>query len=443
MPEITITNFSCIRNAHLPLRRLNVIIGPQGSGKSVTTKLMYFFADIFQDAMRHAEDNLNISEYKKHLQKTFTMWFPPPAWGKDRFQINYVDGNFSIRVMRRQVGGRPSDEVIISFSKQFEECYEFALKIFSESKSVNLEKTTDSAGSFARDTLEIAWRARDEVWKQFEKVLGKEIVSRQTFIPAGRAFFTSIGRLVAGIEHAGSLDPATLKFAKIFANWRDQLESLRVHFRGTDDHHKHRSRIMDELFGGVVQAKRDSEYIEMGDGRKVPFSSLSSGQQELLPIWYFLDNMMFMDAFRSNRPNKSAQNERESELIYIEEPEAHLFPEAQSRLLDIMVEVVLGGNRGRKLIITTHSPYIMAKLNVLLKAGQISRRKKKNKELGEIIDKSKWLQVSDVAALSIEDGCLKSILDEEEGLIDAAFLDSVSDVISEQFSALLDLESSL
>ena len=443
MPELSIKDFSCIRHANFKLQRLNIIIGPQGSGKSVTTKLIYFFADILQDSMRHAEDSQKFSDYKKQLQKSFSIWFPPSAWGAERFFINYVDGAFSIRVMRRQVAGALSDEVTINFSKQFEECYDDALRIFSESRAVNLEKTADGRGSFARDTLEVAWRARDEVWKNFTKALGKNIVFGQTFIPAGRAFFTSIGRLVAGIEHVGSLDPATLKFAKIFANWRDQLESLRTHFRGSEDHHKLRNRVMDDLFGGVVQAKRDSEYIEMVDGRRVPFSSLSSGQQELLPIWYFLDNMMFMDAFYVTRPKRGAQGERNSELIYIEEPEAHLFPEAQSRLLEIMVEVVLGGSKGRTLIITTHSPYIMSKLNVLLKAGQISRRKKKNKELGEIIDKSKWLQVSDVTAQSIEQGCLKSILDESEGLVDAAFLDSVSDMISAQFLALLDLEEAL
>lgn len=442
MPEISIRNFSCIQSASFTLQRLNIIIGPQGSGKSVTTKLVYFFAEIPQSAVRHAEDGLNFSEYKKILQKDFSIWFPPSAWGGERFLINYTDNNFSIRIMRRQSGGNPTDDVTIKFSKEFEDCYDFSLNLFKETRAATIVKVESPDRTFARDALEISWRTRDEVWKKYRLNLSETLISDQTFIPAGRAFFTSIGRLVAGIEHAGSLDPATLKFAKMFAGWRDQLESYRTHLIASDDHQKLRDRVMQELFGGTVQSKRDSEFIEMLDGRKVPFSSLSSGQQELLPIWYFLDNIMLMDAFYASRP-KRISRERESQIVYIEEPEAHLFPEAQSLLVDVMVEILLGGSKGRSLIVTTHSPYIMARLNVLLKAGQISRRRRKNKELGEIVDRAKWLQQSDVAALSIEDGKLRSIMDETEGLIDAGFLDAISNITSEKFLALLELEASI
>ncbi|WP_353936180.1 AAA family ATPase [uncultured Salipiger sp.] len=81
MPEINIKSFSCIRNASIALKKLNVIIGPQGSGKSVTTKLVYFFADIPLDSVRHAEDGSSFSDYKKIIQKRFALWFPPIAWG--------------------------------------------------------------------------------------------------------------------------------------------------------------------------------------------------------------------------------------------------------------------------------------------------------------------------------------------------------------------------
>lgn len=441
MPEITIEHFSCIRFASFELRRLNVIIGPQGSGKSVTTKLIYFFADLIQDAMRHAEDGLSFNDYKKHLQKTFAIWFPPSAWGSERFNIKYTDGLLAVRVMRRMSGGNPTEDVTITLSKPFEECYSFSVSLFEESRNAKLSARVSGERAFAHDAIEVAWRVRDQVWTQFKKTLGPGVVFAQTFIPAGRAFFTSIGRLVAGIEHAGSLDPATLKFARLFASWRDQAEQYWPRFANSDEHQVMRRRVMSELFGGIVQSKRDSEFIEMNDGRRVPFSSLSSGQQELLPIWYFLDNLMLMDSYHANRPGKKASDsDRSGELIYIEEPEAHLFPAAQSMLLDTLVDAVLGGSKSRSLVVTTHSPYIMTKLNVLLKAGQIGRRKKRTKELAEIIPRSRWLSRSDVTAFSIKDGYLRSIFDEESGLIDAEFLDSISEVTSHQFMTLLDME---
>jgi len=54
--------------------------------------------------------------------------------------------------------------------------------------------------------------------KKITTDLKGEFLRSQTFVPAGRAFFTSIGRLVAGFEQAGSLDPVTIKFARLFAN---------------------------------------------------------------------------------------------------------------------------------------------------------------------------------------------------------------------------------
>jgi hypothetical protein len=439
MPELTIRNFSCIQSASFAIKRLNVIIGPQGSGKSVTTKLVYFFADLFQGSLRHAEDGLSLSDYKKALQKSFSIWFPVSAWGNERFNITYLDSQLNVRVMRRVSKGNLSDDVTITLSKAFEDSYNFVLNLFLEARTASLGSVDRQ---LARDTLEFSWRTRDSARKHFRKSLGADIIQSQTFIPAGRAFFTSIGRLVAGIEHAGSLDPATLKFARIFASWRDQISAIRPQVADNGDYENLRIRVMTDLFGGIVQSKRDSEYIEMRDGRKVPFSSLSSGQQELLPIWYFLDNTMFWDAFFRSRSRRNDDGP-DAELIYIEEPEAHLFPSSQSLLLDILVEIVLSGSKYRRLIITTHSPYIMSELNVLLKAGQLSRRKRRVAELGKIVDRSRWLNINDVAAVSIEGGVLCSIIDPDSELVDARFLDSISDVTSKRFDSLLDLEDQI
>jgi len=441
MPEISIKDFSCIENASLDIKRLNVIIGPQGSGKSVITKLIYFFSDILPGSIRSSEDGLSLAEFKESLEKSFSVWFPPQAWGAKRFLINYSDGEFECRIIRRQIAKHLSDKVKISLSPWLEDTYQRSLSAFSEIKRDNI-KLISANDLTAHSEMERSWRVRSKVRDEIENQTAGYAAFSQTFIPAGRAFFTSIGRLVAGIEHAGSLDPATLKFARLFANWRDR-SSYYLASGNVEELHDLRRSTMLGLFGGMVQNKREAEYIEMTDGRKVPFSSLSSGQQELLPIWYFLDNLMIMDAMRGPRRGKSQQLERE--IIYIEEPEAHLFPASQSALLDMLIAQVLGINAGleRKLIITTHSPYIMSRLNVLLKAGQLSRRKKRNKDIGEIVPRHSWIMSEEISVQSLNDGRLNSIMDEEENLIDAHFLDSISDVISRDFSNLLDIEEAI
>ncbi|WP_370649659.1 AAA family ATPase [uncultured Desulfovibrio sp.] len=41
MSTLTIKNFGPIKNFHAPIARLNVLIGPQASGKSTVAKLLY------------------------------------------------------------------------------------------------------------------------------------------------------------------------------------------------------------------------------------------------------------------------------------------------------------------------------------------------------------------------------------------------------------------
>jgi predicted ATPase len=128
------------------------------------------------------------------------------------------------------------------------------------------------------------------------------------FIPAGRSFFTTVGKAIVAFEHAGMLDPVTQQFGRLFTSLR---ENRSAYYRRSE---KLNSDFIKELvkqfFGGTtIRFDRDDEYIETSDGRKLTFPLLSSGQQELLPLWMTL-NAFFGPHY----------------LIFIEEPEAHLFP---------------------------------------------------------------------------------------------------------------------
>jgi energy-coupling factor transporter ATP-binding protein EcfA2 len=444
MATLNINEFSCIHDATFTLAPVNVIIGPQGSGKSVTTKLFYFFSDILSHYTQCAERGESIEVYKRIVSKQFSVWFPPSAWGTGRFNISYVAGSFSTRILRRTSGGRVSDEVSITFSEWFVNNYKITSDLLS--KSIKDDSLDIHTNLQINDSVDRLIRVRQAVHQRLLTELGDEYLSQQTFIPAGRAFFTSIGRLVAGFEQAGSLDPVTIKFARLLANLRDRNTSrlapsvsrLGIEFMDR------RKQFMSELFGGEIKFEDDAEFVETADGRKVPFSSLSSGQQELLPMWTLMDYLNQLDAFRytSARLAPTRSNRRARELIYIEEPEAHLFPSAQSLLMEFLIGSVVSERNRRSLIITTHSPYIMAKLNVFLKAGQLSRRKRRNQDINEVVPRECWLQESQLSAFSIEDGSLKDIID-EYGLIDATYLDQISEDTARDFSRLLKIESEI
>lgn len=422
---LNIDDFSCIKTARFELAPVTVLIGPQGSGKSVTTKLLYFFIDVLARQYATADRGDDMDDFKKDTVRLFKSWFPPAAWGRKRFNISFASGPFTVRVLRRTSKGLPTDDVTITFSEFFRHQYAQLVDDYNDFRATKVSKSSDLHRS-----SEGSWKIREKSASILAAELGSSYIQFQTFVPAGRAFFTSIGRLVAAVDQGSSLDPVTLRFAKLFASLRDYA-SRGIRF---DDGHAvnfaRRQSVMRELFGGDIKFEREIEFVETLDGRRVPFGALSSGQQELLPMWMLID-------FYADR--SVSANDKSGELFYIEEPEAHLFPAAQSTLMDFLIGQLVSKRLQRNLILTTHSPYILAKLNNYLKAGSIGRSKRRMAEVAEIVPKEAWLTPSRVRAYAMVDGVLTNLID-ADGLIDAHYIDSVSDDVGRTFSALLDVE---
>jgi AAA domain, putative AbiEii toxin, Type IV TA system len=428
MANLIVNDFSCLKHVDFHIAPVTVLIGPQGSGKSVTTKLTYFFYDQLTRQYQSAEKGLDLEEFKKEAARQFRTWFPPAAWGLGRFNINFTAGKFTVRALRRTSKGNLTDDVAITFSDYFNENYKNLLSDLEKARSVEI---TPSNKRF-RHPMEAIWSVRERYEIDAAKNLGSEHVAAQTFVPAGRAFFTSIGKLVAAFDQGSNLDPVTLQFAKLFASLRDRggLTFYRPS-SASDDREQKASRrlIMNKLFGGDIKFEGDLEFVETKDGRRVPFGALSSGQQELLPMWLLIDYLRDL-----RWPDTTS-----GDLVYIEEPEAHLFPSAQSLLMDYLMENVVSVSKNRNLLLTTHSPYILSKLNNYLKAGSLGKKRKYTEDVVKIVNRNCWLTPQRIKAYAIDNGNLVDLID-EDGLIDGAYIDQVSEEVAEQFSALLDIE---
>ena len=125
--------------------------------------------------------------------------------------------------------------------------------------------------------------------------------------------------------------------------------------------------------------------------------------------------------------------------IYLEEPEENLFPETQRDLVNWLVETV-NGERNHSLFIATHSPYIMSAFNNLIQAGDIIEESpEKEAEVEKILGGHRAIKYDDVAAFAISDGSVHSIKDDELRLISPSELDTVSDDISNVFNQLIAL----
>jgi hypothetical protein len=422
MTKLIVSQFSCIDHAELELGNLTILIGPQASGKSVICKLVYFFYNVINTDFFVYDEERNWKSFSAKIVDDFKQWFPPSAWGKRRFTIDFEAGPIKFSIARTVSANRPGQNVRLVASDYLMSEFDNYTAFVSDKRKKQGTKPHPPMYLY-----EERWRAEEVVKKKLASDLGKDYVRLQTFVPAGRSFFTSIGKAVAAFEQSGLLDPVTIAFGRLFIALKDRRSAGFPPSPQTDTKRASRSRQLANLFfGGEMQISRDKEYIESSDGRKIPFSLLSSGQQELLPLWMILEYMI-------ERPSSR-------QLIYIEEPEAHLFPAAQNVLVAYLASL-LSSDSELRLVITTHSPYVLAKLNNLLKAGSIagSTSKETAEKIARIIPQDSWLKAQDVRAYGVIDKGLQSILG-DDGLVDAAYLDEVSGEVAEEFSKLLEIE---
>lgn len=422
MKTLDVSDFSCIQKATLEMSQLTLIIGPQASGKSVLCKLAYFLFDCGQLQQSSIAKKESFERFVSNLKERFVEWFPPSAWGSKRFKIELVAGDYSIALARKTYGGKVSDDFRVKFSQAFQDQYETLLGIVQ-----NAAQKDKGAG--VRPIWEFDWELRQSISKSLKGLMKKDAVGYQAFVPAGRSFFTSIGKAIAAFEQGRVLDPLILRFGRMYTSYREH-GMFRVDEKPSEVAlRKTIEKSMADLMGGVIERDGEKDFVRAHDGRKIPISALSSGQQELLPL------VVFMPWLYGDGVDRQC---------YIEEPEAHLFPTAQSRLIESLVVACNSSPTGASLVLTTHSPYVLTKVNNLLKAGSISKtlNETQRKDLEQIIPRKAWLQARNVRAYAIHDGKLVSIL-ESDGLISADYLDEVSGELGEEFGCLLALEESV
>jgi len=161
--------------------------------------------------------------------------------------------------------------------------------------------------------------------------------------------------------------------------------------------------------------------IYLNDETYVKLSQASSGQQEA--VWILMQTFLLL-------------LNREKVFLIIEEPEAHLSPEAQKSLVELIT--LLLKENDSQVLITTHSPYILTAFNNLIYAGNVG--KEHPEEVGKIIPPELWIDSEQVGAYKLRGGTSEDLMDRETMLIRAEEIDSVSRSINEAFDAILNLE---
>ncbi len=420
MEKIKINGFGGLKNAEVQINNINVFIGKSASGKSITIKLIYFFKSYFREFFEAAENEETKSELNKKLLVKFEEFFPFESWNESTFEIIfYYNENDYSKITKASL----KSKITIEYSKTVFKQYNNAKRLIK----VDKEKFQ------AKDKFEV-YRPDFKVFERYINLvkteLGEKCAYSQIFIPAGRSFFATLqSSIFSFLSNNKAIDPFLVEFGSFYENIKGIVTRESISLKNKTDF-KIIDDLIIEILGGKYQRIKSKDYIIHEDKRKINLAYASSGQQETLPLALILKALTKISFTGGGI------------TLYIEEPEAHLFPSAQKRVVELIVSVFKLSKCESQIILTTHSPYIISSFNNLLQAGLIEE-KNNDEKLYEIVNKLFIIPKNNLNAVSVEKQQFKSILDEDFGLIDSEYLDSISSIISNEFNQLIDFEHEL
>ncbi len=199
------------------------------------------------------------------------------------------------------------------------------------------------------------------------------------------------------------------------------------------------SYVLDVLY----KNQGDRDYIILKNGKEILIEESSSAINSGVPLLTVFDSSIESIVIKKGR-NVADYN---CPYIIIEEPELNCFPATQKKMMEYFISKIkyedsVGFDYSCRLLITTHSPYILTSLNNLMYAYQVGQ----NHPIAtaKIISEKYWLNPQDVSAyILLPNGTYESIINKDEDgniLIDTAKIDEISQQLNADFDKLVDLE---
>lgn len=420
MHQLVLKNVGPIQDCQIDIKQFNVFTGAQASGKSTVAKSVFFFRTVKEDirdciikrTTMTPSSTLHKMVLKQLRNKFLQLFGTSRAMSNDLLMLYHYDDNTYIKIsltMNEGVDYISPNYVYFEFSQN--------IKTFlSQYNHIDLVEQTDLKN-------EIGGKLNSLFCDEYETI----------FVPAGRSLITLLTNQLNYIftsmdeDQKRSIDFGTQKYIERILKIRPLFNNGISGF--LDSKHLPDSKecvslsrkaikLVNEILKGRYVFANGEERLVLKNDRYVKINYTSSGQQET--VWIF--NILLYQLISDTKT-----------FIILEEPEAHLYPDAQKKITELLALFLSNGN---SILITTHSPYILGTVNNLIYARELSNNEN-NEKVERIIDKFK--QVDHCSAYFVEDGITRTCISEDDSLIQNEVIDGASQAINDDFNALFEL----
>lgn len=449
--RLEITNFGPVRRASIEIRPALILIGQQASGKSTVAKLIYFFqslsAEFFSRYYQSSGEGVEMAQdLIIPIREKFYDFFGSTYHLPDFEIVYHYDDNRYLTLSltaKKKINAHFSDtfftkkdfqelrgykKMLLQLKTDLANMDNVAKKVALDERHLNyLHQLADKINALFcnehNDSLFILAGRNATIGysETFENML-QQSIQKSIEEQGHRAFETKEQTIDETLML--SFMQRVVKMRQAFINLGN-FEGMITHANGRL---KPRLKLAYKLIREVLRGQySNSEFgeriVHPGQGY-VYLKNASSGQQESIRI--------LQDAFLSIYQGNKL-------LRIVEEPEAHLFPEAQMSTIQLLVLMLNCAPSGH-LILTTHSPYTLTVVNNLIYAAKVGAQHPE--QASSVIQKELWLPLEKVSAYILQDGEASDIIDADLGEIKAELIDSISNVINQQYDQLLQLDDS-
>jgi AAA ATPase-like protein len=411
-----------------------IFIGPQSAGKSTISKLVFYFYHVRDETVAHLLESLEQGRgsidwkgYYPRLRRRFVeFWGPTPQAQDVEVEFDYGNGvQLKITVAKSRRQNFYNLDLTPKTQEQLDALYARLRASF------HLVPRTPNL--FASPEAIVTQRARAELVTELKSrcadIFGfdRELL----FIPAGRSLLSTLSDQLQYVQ------PHLLDFP--MRQFVDRVNLTKSFFGKSLDALIEEQRIYWRSNMGLAAVERTKEIIQRvlkadyrhdQEGGKLyvrenvftKINYASSGQQEA--IWILLS--LFLVTL-----------ERARAIIFVEEPEAHLFPTAQKDIVELIA--FTHNSLGCDYLITTHSPYVLSAINNYVYAHNLGN------SIGEavtkVVPRDLWISARNLAGYFVSEGRVQDLVARDLDMLKTELIDSASDQINAEFEALLELEA--